>query len=95
MMNYQDALKRDEAKAFYERVPAAAEEYLAILRSDVSAWTELQFDIGLTFDKELLLERFLDRYNQWDHEELFDTIEAEIEGTWELCQQATSNSPAV
>ena len=72
-----EALKQDERRAFSERVRYEQEEILSILRSVVSTWTENEIEAGN--EDEMLFQRFLDQHPEWDYENLYITIEAEME----------------
>lgn len=73
----------EERAAFYERVQADKEEILDTLKSVVSTWTENEIEDG----NEPVFEHFLDEYKEWDHDALYDVIEAEMNRVKELCSR--------
>lgn len=79
---YQEAIRHYERKAFYEQVQEEQEIILEAMKAAVSTWTENEIEAGNT----PTLEGFCDEYSEWDHDALFDTIEAELERVARLCQ---------
>lgn len=79
---YQQEIREYERKAFYEQVQEEQENIMEVLRASVSTWTENEIEAG----NEPTLEEFCNQYSEWDHEALFEVIEAEMERVARLCQ---------
>lgn len=75
-----ESIMQDDRRAFFDRVDAEQQEIIAALKSTVSTWTENEFEAGNT----PMIERFLDEYLEWDHDQLYKTIEGEMKRVYEL-----------
>ena len=78
-----EEIKHDEQRAFYDRIEEEKAHILDVLKTYVSTWTENEIENGY----DPLLQRFLNESPEWDHEGLYDTIEAEINRVSELCRK--------
>ena len=64
-----------EYKPFYELVQIDMENLRDGIRQVVREWTAKELASGFNTP---FLEHFLDQYPEWNHAELYDTIEAEM-----------------
>lgn len=79
---YHESIQAQERRAFYERVQEEQEYIIGALKASVSTWTENEIDAG----NKPTLTGFCDEFSEWDHDALYDTIEAEMERVARLCQ---------
>ncbi|RCW44255.1 hypothetical protein [Paenibacillus prosopidis] len=70
-----ESIREDERRAFYDRVEAEKEEIRSAIKTVVSCWTENEIEAG----NVPTFEHFIDEYFEWDHQELYPIIIAEME----------------
>lgn len=84
-----DKYESTMADYFAERLHEARvleEEQKETLRAVVSTWTENNFDAR----DDHMLQRFLEVNPEWDHEALYDTIDAEMTRIIKLMEEESA-----
>jgi hypothetical protein len=79
---YHESIQAQQRRAFFEEVEEEQQIIIEALKAAVSTWTENEIDAGNT----PTLEGFCDQYSEWDHDALYDIIEAEMGRVARLCQ---------
>lgn len=79
-----DECMKDDRRAFYEKVQAEQSEIISALKTAVSTWTENEYEAGNV--DGYMVDRFVDEYPEWGHDNLRLTIYEEIERVLAICE---------
>lgn len=71
----REGIEKYERSAFFEQVEVEKEEIISALKMTVSCWTENQLEDWNT----PVFENFIHEFPEWNHDELYETIAAEME----------------
>ncbi|GKU76885.1 hypothetical protein L3i20_v212820 [Paenibacillus sp. L3-i20] len=63
-----------DSAPFWVRVDATKGEYLSALRSQIRTYVDHEEEMG----NELDWRHFVERYSEWNHEHLYETVVEEI-----------------